>query len=104
MDSEIFDGERAAGPTVDMTDAIERDEGAHGSASLGLTQRRVRQERGVKNISALRLGVLELVGQRDLVDRLVEPVFVDAAVPVFLHLWREDIVLQRDLQALELHV
>src|SRR6188768_1202919 len=67
-------------------------------ALLRLAQRRVWQEGRVKNVGALRLGVLELVGQRDLVDRLVEPFFLDAAKAVLLHLRREDVFLQRDLQ------
>src|SRR5690349_9333782 len=61
-----------------------------------------RKERGVEDVAALRLGVLELVRQRDLVDRLVEAVVVDGTEAVLLYFRRNDVVLQRDLQALEL--
>src|SRR6476660_3404586 len=81
-----------------------RSAGMAEDALLRLAQRRVREEGRVENIGTLRLGVLELVGERDLVDRLVEPILLDAAVAVLLHLGREDVVAQRDLQALELHI
>ena len=44
------------------------------------------------------------VGQRDLVDRLIEPRHVHAAEPVRLDLRCQDIVAQRKLEAIELGV
>src|SRR5262245_17251129 len=45
--------------------------------------------------------VLEVVGQRDLVDRFGEPRHVDAAEAVGFHPWRHEIVAQRHFQPVE---
>src|SRR5262249_53976661 len=65
--------------------------------ALQLPFRRWRQILAGEDVLGLR-PVLEVVGQRDLVDRLGQPVHVDAAEAVGLHPRGDEVVAQRHLQ------
>src|SRR5438876_1551277 len=65
--------------------------GMTGGASGRLALRGRGQERVIEHVRALRLDVLERVGECDLVERLLEPLHVDVAVAVLLHLGGEDV-------------